>query len=296
MSISELHKKFVELGGNARHWINECKILLPDIQRQRVWAHEGYSSIYEYAAKLAGLSRGQVDDALWIMKRAQGKPELIELARAKGVGSIRPVVSVATEESSAFWAKKAENMPRRVLRQYVRDHKRALFATGSAVDFRAGPKEEEVTMNLDPKIAAKLKHLARGDWNKLMAELLEAREQQLAATKPEKVVTNSRHIPASIRRFVESRALGGCEFPSCGCIIENLHHVDRFSLKKEHDPDRIFALCKPHHDLMHQDLIKNDDLGPDFWKVREAADYMDIKILVDQEVQRRKLAYQRAGP
>lgn len=295
--IEKLHLKFCELGANARKWINECKMLLPEIARLRVWEEKGFSCLYEYAAKIAGLSRGQVDEALWIMRKASGKPALIEVARAKGVGAIRPVVSLATEESAEFWADKAEKMPRRVLEFYVREHKKSETASEPGVDFiHVNKNDEEILMKLKPEVAAKLRELSRGDWNGLMEELLEARERELMRQKPEPVKTNVRTIPVAIRRFVEKRARGGCEFEGCGRDFEIFHHVDRFYLSKEHDPDRIFALCMVHHDLMHQSLVENERKGPSFWRVLKEPDFLDVKILVDQEVQRRKLVYQRAGP
>ena len=52
-----LHARFVNYGRNAREWTRKCVILLPEIERERVWEKKGFESIYVYAAKLAGMSR-----------------------------------------------------------------------------------------------------------------------------------------------------------------------------------------------------------------------------------------------
>lgn len=72
----DTHKKFVEYGRCAKRAIQECVLLLPEIERERIWEKKGFGSIYEYAAKLAGMSREKVNDALRILHKIEDKPEL----------------------------------------------------------------------------------------------------------------------------------------------------------------------------------------------------------------------------
>lgn len=65
----KLHEKFVEYGQNAKEWARKCILLLPEIERNQIWERKGFSSIYEYAAKLAGLSKNQVYEALRVLKK-----------------------------------------------------------------------------------------------------------------------------------------------------------------------------------------------------------------------------------
>lgn len=80
--MKNIHEQFVFHGKNANKSLNECKMLLPEIERQMIWREKGFVSIYEYAAKLACMSRGQVDDALRIMKRIEDKTALYRPPRA----------------------------------------------------------------------------------------------------------------------------------------------------------------------------------------------------------------------
>ena len=48
-----LHQKFKQYGANAKEWTRKCILLLPDIEKYRIWEQKGFGSIYEYAAKLA---------------------------------------------------------------------------------------------------------------------------------------------------------------------------------------------------------------------------------------------------
>jgi hypothetical protein len=64
-----LHRDFVKFGSNAREWTRRCVLLLPEIERHRIWERKKFGSIYEYAAKLSGMSRNTVDDALRLFGR-----------------------------------------------------------------------------------------------------------------------------------------------------------------------------------------------------------------------------------
>ncbi|MFH0820655.1 MAG: hypothetical protein V1908_02665, partial [Candidatus Peregrinibacteria bacterium] len=56
-----LHEKFVAYGSSAKTWMRKCVLLLPEIDRFQIWKKKGFGSIYEYAAKLAGMSKNTVD-------------------------------------------------------------------------------------------------------------------------------------------------------------------------------------------------------------------------------------------
>lgn len=278
MNEGELHKKFVEYGRNAKEWMRRCILLLPEIDRRRIWEKKGFGSIYEYAAKLAGMSRGQVEDALRILRKIEDKPELRKVVERKGINSVRPVVAIATKENEKFWAEKAREMSKNALETYVRETRTSTEP----------PNEEvEILMKLKPELAQKLKQLKGiGDWNGLVEELLEMREKQLEAEKPEKVVTKSRNIPAKIEQYVIKRCRRTCEYPACHKPYEIMHHTRRFALVREHDPYAIFALCKGHERLMHQGLIDNEHKPPEFWKIRENPDKKDPKFKIDLKVMR----------
>src|SRR3989338_3776047 len=86
-----LHEQFVGYGQNAKLWMRKCELLLPEIEKMQIWRKKGFASIYEYAAKLAGMNRSKVDDALWILRKIEDKPALIKVASEKGINAVRPV-------------------------------------------------------------------------------------------------------------------------------------------------------------------------------------------------------------
>ena len=148
-------------------------------------------------------------------------------------------------------------------------------------------------MQLSAKLAERLEKLKGGkSWEELVENWVSSKEierekaqRELEAEKPAAVKTSSEHIPNKIRSYVWARADGKCEFPGCGKEAEHLHHIDRFALKKVHDPDRIVALCQAHHDLAHRGLIKNEENLVNNWAIRKDAQYTDLNWYVDQQYQ-----------
>lgn len=116
-----IHDQFALYGRNAKEWLRKCVLLLPKIERQLIWQKKGFKSIYEYAAKIAGIGRATVDDALRILAKIEDKPALLKVVEAKGINAVRPVVTIATVETSEFWAEKAGKMSKHTLEIYIQE-------------------------------------------------------------------------------------------------------------------------------------------------------------------------------
>lgn len=119
-----VHNQFSRYGKNAKEWLRKCALLLPEIERRQIWKKRRFSSLYEYAAKLASMSRSSVDEALRVLRRIGDKPALRKVIEEKGIQSVRPVAAIATTETASFWAKKAREMNKNTLEVYVREFKK----------------------------------------------------------------------------------------------------------------------------------------------------------------------------
>lgn len=294
-NINEIHEKFSEYGRNAKEWQRKCGLLLGDIEKFEVWKKKGFSCIYEYAAKLAGMNKHQVDESLRIFRRIENKPALIAVAQKKGLYAVRPVATIATVETDKYWAKYALEMPKNELEIFVKNlENQNKIANETSVNEglfvdEAGQKLEMLVLNLKPEIILKLKKLCHGDWNKFMEKLVKLYEQnldkELQTEKPEPVANVSKHIPKNIESYVLKRSNGKCEFPNCNRNYDHLHHTNRYSSNKVHDPDQIVALCDAHHGLAHRGLIDCEEESPKNWKIRKEPDYKNLNWFVDQQVQ-----------
>jgi len=116
-----IHQKFVLYGANAKEWMRKCILLLPEIEEYRIWEQKKFNSIHEYAAKLAGMSRHTVDDALRILRHVKDKPALKRVVEVKGINAVRPVIAIANSETAGFWAEKALQMSKHTLETYVKE-------------------------------------------------------------------------------------------------------------------------------------------------------------------------------
>ena len=272
--MKNIHAEFVKYGKNAKYWLRRCEMLLPEIAREEIWKKKRFSSIYEYAAKLAGMNHEKVNECLRIMKHIEDKPELLEVAEKKGLGAVRPVVTIATKETAKFWAGNAITMKKNTLETYVRNYKAELRPS---TDLN---RLENVKMELDPKVADQLKKMKGDrDWNTFMKELMDGQR------KPEPVKTESPYIPVAIKKYVATKTNGLCANPNCNKQATEFHHTNRFSLNNEHNPDHITPLCKAHHDLCHLGLIANEEKQPYEWQLLAFPDTTNPKYEVDQLVQ-----------
>lgn len=287
MKIEELHQQFTDYGKNAKEWMRKCILLLPEIAKHEVWRKKGFSCIYEYAAKLAGMTRGQVDDALYILRKIEDKPMLKQVVEKKGINAVRPVISIATAENEGFWANKVKEMGHHTLRAYVKE-------------FRGAPKNGNATKIISMQLSAKLQNELQKikgdkDWEEVMRKFIDLYnknlEIELAQDKPNSVKNTPRAIPQRIKNYVLKRSDGQCEFPNCYKKHEHLHHTNRFSSDKTHDPDQVIALCRIHHDLAHHGLINNENQPPQTWQIRKDPDLTSLNRYVDEQLQ----FYRRAG-
>ena len=250
------HTKFVLYGKNAKEWMQKCELLLPEIARKKIWKKKRYGSIYEYAAKLAGMNKRKVDDCLRIYRKIEDKPELMEVAEKKGLGAVRPVVTVATKENAEFLAEKVETMSRRATESYVKSYKNE-----SCHVTESQPAKVQISMELDPEIAQKLQKMKGDqDWNQFMEKLM-------TQEKPKTVKIKSHNTPKAIQDYALNKTNGKCA--CCNRKYHAFHHIDRFSEHHEHDPDKIIPLCKGCHQLAHLGYIENEHDPPHLWRVRE---------------------------
>ncbi|MFH1218586.1 MAG: hypothetical protein V1679_01985 [Candidatus Peregrinibacteria bacterium] len=277
-----LHEKFVAYGADAKKWMRKCVLLLSEIDQLRIWEKKGFGSIYEYAAKLAGMSKNKVNEGLRVMDKVKDKPTLRAVVERKGVWAVKPVLTVATSENEGFWAEKADSMSVRSLETYVREHRRHVASVEKPLNT---VEKEAVWMEIDTKDYEQLKRWkGDGGWAEVISELVNLKLEELRGRRPSAIKSRSRHVPVPIERYVLERCCGKCEFPKCDRDYSALHHADRFGLVREHNPDRIFALCREHHEIVHRGLVEGEDEDVRYWKIRERSNKTDLKYVIDSAV------------
>ena len=229
--------------------------LLPEVYRRNLYEKKGFGSIYHFAAVLAGMSRKQVQRVLQLERKFEDKPILKEalMSGEVSINKLARVASIATSENQEELTEKAKILPQKALEVLVRDEKqncspKPLFDDDSVRAHR---------IDLSDEVQNKLGKLQdKGiDINKLLLELLEKREQEIAEEKEklsqEATPTKSNYIKVAVKKVLQKEHGTKCSIPGCNKDAEVNHHTCRFALSKTHDPKYLAPLYKEHHQIAH---------------------------------------------
>jgi len=101
---------------------------LPEVHKRRLYEKKGYGSIFEFAAKLAGMSQEHVRRVLNLERTFEDKPSLHSLLINGKVSANKLVriASIATPENQKELAQITETLSNRAIEAFVKDEKRAL--------------------------------------------------------------------------------------------------------------------------------------------------------------------------
>jgi len=125
LSNEKLYKLCKKYGSQAKLWRQKFIGLLPEVNHRRLFEEKGFSSIFEFAAKLCGLSVEQVRLALNLEKRFEDKPILKSMLEngEVSINKLARVVSIATPENEEELVEKIKTLPKSALDTLVRDEK-----------------------------------------------------------------------------------------------------------------------------------------------------------------------------
>ena len=176
MDDSTLYRLCQEYGNNARMWSRKFAALLPEVDKRQLYRKRGFYSIFEFAAKLAGMGRKNVEE---------------------------------------------------VLRTYKVDKKTAL-------EFRKFQQQLEKEAKIKIPLGKVL--------SELLTKIEPAPKISSVLGKSKKV---TRYIPVQTKREAVAKHNGKCAYPSCNKPYQEIHHPQRFAIKRSHAD--IVPLCKNQH-------------------------------------------------
>jgi hypothetical protein len=287
LSDENLFRQCRLYGANAKFWRQKFLGLLPEVQRRRLYESKGFTSIFEFAKKLAGVSEEQVRLVLNLERKFQRTPLLQTLLVS---GEVSPnklvrIASIATVENQEALAAQAKILSKSALETLVRDEKRA--GAEDAVDRKSAgangsqkplfndkslPGQTSNSINQDlellQKLPAELKtrlhQMARKgiDIGQLLTELLNQHEQNIETRKAElgeqaKMAEleskrrPSRYISVAVKKVLQQEYGTKCAIQTCQMPASQIHHTQRFALHSTHDPRLLAPLCAEHHQIAH---------------------------------------------
>jgi hypothetical protein len=326
MNDGELYEYCRKVGLNARMWKNRFIAALPEVYKRRLYKKKGFCSIHEFAAKMAGISCNVVDEMLRVDAKLRDKPRLKALIRDKGLNKVRLVANVVDKGTENFWIEKINTMTKSALETYLKESRKShpgmerglkpdlrqgggqntLFGSENSIsssDDTSRSEKHTFTIQIDSETEIELRKLKQKiekekkepvDWNTVMKELVK-KANESSPKKHKRIIRRqksakvTRHIPAHKKREIAEKYKGRCAFPSCRQPGGFLHHAHRFALHKKHE--QIVPLCKTHHELAHQSLIKNETRRPKHWRIKSHPDKKCPKYNIDRLFMRNKMAF-----
>lgn len=282
LTDKELFERCRDYGTKALIWRKKFIGLLPEVNRRQLYKSKGYLSIFEFAAKLCGLSQEQVRLTLNLEKRFEDKPSLKALLvnGEESINKLARIVSIATQENEKELAENIKVLSKSALDTWVKDTKKILASENWVAGKNSNGLGKPFLANKDLpgqnqqfQIAYDVQEefdelFSKGiDVNQLLREMLKKRQADIDKAK-EKIAANieiatSRYIPVEIKEILKVEHGDKCSISTCKKPSENIHHMQRFSLSQNHDPRFLAPMCKDHHIIAHSIDIK-------YRRIREA--------------------------
>jgi len=234
---------------------------LREVERRRLYAEWGYSSLYGYVTTELKFSEGSAMRRIQAMRLLREMPE-IEAKVETGalsltvLSQVQPVIkNLSPEKKQEVIAKLDHCSSRQADRVLAEIAPREAKESSRSVD----GKSLQVTLILTPELQAKLKQLADQEGTTGWADLLDRMADKLLKPKPTPAtpppapaVTATRHIPLPIRRFVRARDKH-CTYRSpdgrvCASAYRlELEHLVPFAMGGTHDPSNLTLRCRAHN-------------------------------------------------
>ena len=130
--------------------------LLPEVYKRRLYEKKKFSSIYEFAAKLAGFSHEQVDAVIRLERKFEDKPALhAALVEGKiSANKLIRIASIATAENQGELFEAAKKLSKTAIDVYVKDYRYSQSEADRNGE-RAQCGLQHLTAELDNKVAGR---------------------------------------------------------------------------------------------------------------------------------------------
>ncbi len=292
LSNSELLNQTRILVSRERELTAELLWHLREVERRRLYAEQGFSSLFDYVRRGLGYCEASADRRISAMRLLKDLPE-VEPALKNGTLSLSNASALQhffkREEKPRSAADKQEVLnnvmgkSRRECDVHLaslapeapkRDRSRAVSATQTEIRFTA----DEELMQMFEKLKSLLSHRnpnpSYAELFTMLAKLALKRldpeqkpkgkaDKSIPATPPAEVDPSnekSRYIPQALRRAVWKRDQGNCSYVNgetqlrCGSrhLLE-IHHIQDFSLGGRHTLENLTLRCQAHN--LHTALL-----------------------------------------
>lgn len=295
-------------GDNIRYLRIKFAGLLIEVNKRQLFKRVGFYSIFEFAAKYAGLSHNCVNEILRISTYVAFLPQLSGIFYQQGWSKLRVIAHLATRETDSFWAEKLMSLPKAALEEYAREWKikngimkRKDLRSLVRISFKVKP-EVEFKLRKIKQHLHKIRQLPV-NFNDLIEYLLDCAKHSGQIRKYNKALT-SKHSDIKKRLKNSKNFLPGekinlnkdidneiflnfdnrCSYFSCNKPNNLFNHNFCYSLHKKYLPDRIASFCENHARLAKAGLIAQDGLDSNNWVITDYPTYENPKYITDKHL------------
>lgn len=259
ISDEKLFELCRQYGRNALEWRRKFLGLLPEVAKRRLYEKHGFTSIFEFGFKLAGVSELQIRRILNMEEKFRDKKILHKMLINGEISAnkLYKIAPIATVENQRVLAQQIKILPCKTLETLARDEK-ILAKSNLQIDHVVATNVQSSELKLSSEVQQRLFKLQKKgiNINELLTEFLDRREREVAEEKEEiaKKITvdpKTRHVPAKIQKIIKKEFGTKCAVPTCNKPAEHIHHTLPFALSQNHDPRYLMPLCKEHHVIAH---------------------------------------------
>lgn len=233
LSDKELYQKCCVFGAEARKWSRKFVALLPEVEKRQLYKKYKFYSIFEFAAKLAGINRETVLEVLRVARKLEDKPLLLEQLEEQGINKLRVVANVANKENEKILAEKIREMSKPTLEVFVREMRNGKltdeeFRPGTEFDDQTmenkngQPPEQSgkrisITFPLEPKVELRFRELQKKlskenkgpvDFNEVLRTLMDTYDEAHGKGRKEGADQNLETMKNEVNEILEKRPVG----------------------------------------------------------------------------------------
>ncbi len=285
--------------------MREFAYYLPEVARRDLHRMKGFQSIYEFAAKVAGMNFEVCGRVLRLGEKFEEMPMLWEEIRVHGWSKMRVIACAVTPETEKIWIENLNRCTKSGLEKLVKKFKsvpgeekqcrdvslskgsiqvgmslgdnapcadRADFDDRTMLKFRVDEETEFQFKKLKHELEKKAgRAMTMGEVLKKLLEGVESHEPKKRKTK--KIVKVTRQMRVSEKREVEEKQNDRCCVADCNELATEFHHSKRYALTKSHDG--VVKLCRTHHQLAHAGFLNEAGDWEMDWQPQERSQVIE---------------------
>lgn len=281
LTHSELLEKTKTLVAEERRLLTQVLHHLAEIERRRLYAEQGYPSLFEYCVKALGYSEGASARRIAAMRLLKEMPEIEQdLTDAKlNLSSVSLFQGFLKREKKTYTKDEKREILNSLKQKSYRESEKVLAAISPESvmpqqrERVVAPDKTEIKFIADDELMAMIQRFkeltAHANPSASYAELLKAalkraldqidpekrRVRQLTPASESRDVSSSRYIPTRIRKQVWVRDQGRCTYIDLGT---KKRCESRYGLEMDHviphahggsstDPENLRLLCQAHN-------------------------------------------------